>query len=105
VSILPPKYGETHNKEILKQDGIYALTRNPQYTGDIIWFTGFLLIANSLLIYVLVPLAIMWFVLAPLVEEPILMNLYKKQYVYYKSKTPRFLNFKNSIRYIKESML
>ena len=71
--------------------GPYRFTRNPQYLGDIILFTGAILIANSARATVILLLFIFSFILFPLTEEPWLEEQYGEDYLHYKTQTPRFL--------------
>ncbi len=71
--------------------GPYRFTRNPQYLGDILLFTGILLIANSARAATILLLFIISFILFPLTEEPWLEEQYGEDYLRYKIQTPRFL--------------
>ncbi|NRA83458.1 MAG: DUF1295 domain-containing protein [Gammaproteobacteria bacterium] len=92
------------SQEGLSIMGIYSLTRNPQYVGDIIWLSGYLLLTNSLFLCLLIPLAIGWFLLAPRAEEPLLLKLYQQDYVNYSQSTPRFLNYSCTVKYLRNSL-
>ena len=87
----------------LQNSGIYSLTRNPQYVGDIIWLIGYLLLTNSFFLCFLIPLAIGWFLLAPRAEEPMLLKLYQQDYVDYSQSTPRFLSYACTARYLRNN--
>lgn len=76
----------------LKTTGIYEISRNPQYTGDILWIFGYMLFCNSLYLYIAGAMAILWFLLAPFAEEPILLNTFGKEFIKYKNITPKFIN-------------
>jgi len=71
--------------------GPYRFTRNPQYLGDILLFTGILLVANSALAAAILLLFIISFILFPLTEESWLEEQYGEDYLRYKTQTPRFL--------------
>ena len=71
--------------------GPYAFTRNPQYVGDILLFTGVSVIANSEMVLVTHVLTSLVFVVAPLAEEPWLDGQYGDPYREYRSRVPRFL--------------
>ncbi len=71
--------------------GPYRFTRNPQYLGDIIFFLGVSIIANSLLIWIAHALLILVFLIAPLAEEPWLEGQYGRVYREYRRDVPRFL--------------
>ncbi len=79
----------------LKTTGIYEISRNPQYTGDILWIFGYIIFCNSLYLYIVGPMAILWFLLAPIAEEPILLNIFGKDFIRYKSTTPKFINIQS----------
>jgi protein-S-isoprenylcysteine O-methyltransferase Ste14 len=71
--------------------GPYALSRNPQYVGDMTLFLGFIIIANSELVLITHSLTALLFVLAPFAEEPWLVAEYGDEYVVYRRDVPRFL--------------
>ena len=69
----------------------YTITRNPQYVGDIVMISGFLLFFNSYHLSILFLLAIITFIIMPFSEEIWLEEVYGERYVVYKAKTTRFL--------------
>ena len=71
--------------------GPYRFTRNPQYLGDVILFTGLSLVANSRSLWVIHSLAILVLLVTPLAEEIWLEEQYGQAYPEYKKSTPRFL--------------
>ena len=71
--------------------GPYRFTRNPQYVGDIVFFVGVSVIANSLLLWFTHLLLALVFVVAPLAEEPWLEERYGDAYREYRRRVPRFL--------------
>jgi protein-S-isoprenylcysteine O-methyltransferase Ste14 len=71
--------------------GPYRYTRNPQYMGMIIAFTGTSLISNSLYVVVVHLLMIMVYVFAPFTEEVWLEEQYGEEYKTYKNNTARCL--------------
>lgn len=71
--------------------GPYAISRNPQYVGDIALFIGVAIIANSGLVLVTQLLTALLFVVAPLAEEPWLEQQYGEPYVQYRTRVARFL--------------
>lgn len=79
----------------LKTTGIYEISRNPQYTGDILWIFGYMLFCNSLYLYIVGAMAILWFLLAPFAEEPILLNIFGKDFTNYKKTTPKFIHLQS----------
>ena len=71
--------------------GPYRFTRNPQYVGDIAFFVGVSVIANSLFLWVTHLLLVMVFVVAPFAEEPWLDEQYGDAYREYRKRVRRFL--------------
>ena len=72
-------------------DGPYRFTRNPQYVGDIVFFIGVGVIANSVFLWIAHLLLALVFVVAPLTEEPWLEEQYGDAYREYRRRVPRFL--------------
>lgn len=71
--------------------GPYRYTRNPQYLGDMLLFTGMVLISNSLYVLITHVLLILVFAITPLAEEVWLEDIYGEDYQRYKQNTSRFL--------------
>ena len=71
--------------------GPYAFTRNPQYLGDILLFTGVSIVANSELALVTHMLTALIFLITPMAEEPWLAEEYGEEYVRYRRDVARFL--------------
>ena len=71
--------------------GPYAITRNPQYLGDILHFVGVSIAANSELALVTHMLTALVFLVTPIIEEPWLVEQYGDEYVRYRRDVPRFL--------------
>ncbi len=71
--------------------GPYRFTRNPQYLGDIVFFIGVGVIANSVFLWITHLLLVLVFVVAPLTEEPWLEDQYGDAYREYRRRVPRFL--------------
>ena len=71
--------------------GPYRFTRNPQYLGDIVFFVGVSVIANSLLLWITHLLIALVFLVAPLAEEPWLEEQYGDAYREYRRRVRRFL--------------
>ena len=71
--------------------GPYRFTRNPQYVGDIVFFIGVGVIANSVFLWIAHLLLALVFVVAPLTEEPWLEEQYGDAYREYRRRVPRFL--------------
>ena len=70
--------------------GPYRFTRNPQYLGDIVFFIGVGVIANSVFLWIAHLLLALVFVVAPLTEEPWLEEQYGDAYREYRKRVPRF---------------
>ncbi len=75
----------------LTATGAYRYSRNPQYVGTIVGLLGYVLICNSVLTLIVWVLWSVWFVLAPLAEEPWLREQLGAGYREYAAKVPRFL--------------
>ncbi len=75
----------------LRTDGPFQYTRNPQYVGLILAFTGMILITNSFWALITGILIILWLLLAPFSEEPWLREQFGKEYEEYCRKVPRFM--------------
>ena len=70
--------------------GPYRFTRNPQYVGNIMFFVGTSIVANSLLLWITHALFSLVFVLYPITEERWLEDQYGQAYREYRRTTPRF---------------
>lgn len=77
-------------KDGFVSSGPYRFTRNPQYVGDIVFFIGVGVIANSVYLWIAHLLLALWFALAPLAEEPWLEEQYGHAYREYRGRVPRF---------------
>lgn len=75
----------------LQTEGPYRFSRNPQYVGFITILTSGGLLAGSLQTAILAIVGIVWFLLAPLAEEPWLREQYGGKYESYCEAVPRFL--------------
>jgi len=78
-------------QEGLKTDGWYRISRNPVYVVSIIGMAGLGLTVNSGYVYVLLLLWGLFYLVAPVLEEPWLEEAYGESYLKYKSQTPRFI--------------
>jgi len=72
-------------------EGPYLLTRNPQYVGDFLIFTGVALLSNSSVVMVAHLLTALVLLLAPFAEEPWLESHYGDDYAAYRLRVPRYL--------------
>jgi protein-S-isoprenylcysteine O-methyltransferase Ste14 len=77
--------------EGLVAEGPYLLTRNPQYVGDLLLFTGIAVLANSDVVLVTHLLTALVLLVAPFAEEPWLEGQYGDAYVAYRQRVPRYL--------------
>ncbi len=77
------------NRELISS-GPYRLTRNPQYLGNIVFFTGMSIAANSLFLWIVHALLILIFAIAPVTEEPWLESQHGEAYREYRRDVPRF---------------
>ena len=75
----------------LVTDGPFAVSRNPGYLGDLILMAGYMLLSDSRLAGIVAAAAAIWFLLAPLAEEPWLDDRYGEAYRRYKQAHPRWL--------------
>ena len=75
----------------LVTEGPYRYSRNPQYLGTVLFFSGTMLLFNSLYQFVTVTIGVIWFLLAAFVEEPWLRDQFKEEYDTYCKKVPRFI--------------
>ena len=71
--------------------GPYRYSRNPQYVGVILFFSGTILLYNSFYAFVTGIIGIIWFVLTPFIEESWLKEQFKEEYDEYRKKVPRFI--------------
>nr|WP_272506436.1 PEMT/PEM2 methyltransferase family protein [Salinibacter ruber] len=75
----------------LVTDGPFAVSRNPGYVGDLILIAGYVLLTDSGLAGIVGGIGAVWFLLAPLAEEPWLEEQYGESYRRYRQRWPRFL--------------
>ena len=75
--------------------GPYRYTRNPQYVGFIILFTGIIFLTASFMALVTGALAIFLFFIIPFSEEPWLKEKYGEPYENYCKAVPRFIGFRS----------
>jgi len=78
-------------KTTLKGDGFYRYSRNPQYTADLILFTGWGVLSASADAMPVIILTLVTLFMAPFSEEPWLRKMYGKPYEDYCGKVRRFL--------------
>jgi protein-S-isoprenylcysteine O-methyltransferase Ste14 len=75
--------------------GPYRFTRNPQYVGDIVIISGFILVTNSVMSLIVGALGILLFILTPFCEEPWLKEIFGDEYQAYRETIPRFISLKS----------
>ncbi|MFQ5832540.1 MAG: methyltransferase family protein [Candidatus Thorarchaeota archaeon] len=85
--------------------GPYRYTRNPQYLGDVLLMIGIVLVTDSVMALVTGTLAILWFLLAPLAEEPWLSEQFGEEYEQYCRRVPRFVSLRSFSRLTTDSAL
>ena len=71
--------------------GPYRYSRNPQYLGVILFFSGTTLFFNSFYALIIGFIGNVWFSFTPFVEEPWLREQFKEEYDEYCKKVPRFI--------------
>lgn len=69
----------------------YAWSRNPGYLGDLVLMLGYTILTDSRLAGIVALAGSLWFILAPVAEEPWLEETYGEAYLRYKEKHPRWL--------------
>lgn len=84
-------YQSLGKRGTLRTEGPYRFTRNPQYVAVILVYLGFAIIFDSWRGLVTTIFINLWFLLAPLTEEPWLHEQFGVEYEDYCRKTPRFL--------------
>lgn len=75
----------------LVTEGPFAVSRNPGYVGDLVLMAGYVILTDARLAGLLAAGAAIWFLLAPLAEEPWLEGQYGDAYRRYKNRHARFL--------------
>lgn len=75
----------------LHTQGVYRYSRNPQYVGFIAGIVGVLVMSGSGSASLVGVFGILWFIIAPLAEEPWLREQYGEAYDSYRERTPRFV--------------
>ncbi|MGD2200764.1 MAG: isoprenylcysteine carboxylmethyltransferase family protein [Candidatus Bathyarchaeota archaeon] len=75
-------------------DGPYSYSRNPQYLGFTLLYGGIILLADSVKGLLVGAVFILFFLLAPLSEEPWLREQFGEEYDEYLSRIPRFIGWR-----------
>lgn len=75
----------------LKTDGIYARSRNPQYTADIVSLVGWAVLCSSLWALPLIAGIALVFAITPFAEEIWLREKYRGVYTRYCEKVRRYI--------------
>lgn len=86
-----PELSKEQYPGTLLTDGIYARIRNPRYVEVFFWVSGYALIANYVLAYVVVVMSIPVMYLVVLLEERELRERFGATYDDYCRRVPRFL--------------
>jgi len=71
--------------------GPYRYTRNPQYISDSLNIIGYMIFANSWMVWIIGILGVILNILAPFTEEPWLEEKFGEAYLAYKRRVPRFI--------------
>lgn len=71
--------------------GPYSFSRNPQYVGFVILYSGLILVTDSYYALVTGLAFILLVLLTPFSEEPWLEEQYGEEYLAYKERVPRFI--------------
>ena len=75
----------------LVTQGPYSFSRNPQYVGFVIMYSGLILVTDSYYALVTGLAFILLVLLTPFSEEPWLVEQYGEEYMAYKERVPRFI--------------
>ena len=75
----------------LVTEGPFAVSRNPGYLGDLLLIVGYVILTDSRLAAVVGAVGAVWFLLAPLAEEPWLEEQYGDAYRRYRDRVPRWV--------------
>jgi protein-S-isoprenylcysteine O-methyltransferase Ste14 len=78
----------------LVTEGPFAVSRNPGYLGDLLMVVGYVILADSRLAGIVGAGGGVWFLLAPLAEEPWLEEQYGEAYQRYRARVPRWISFR-----------
>lgn len=78
-------------EDMLRTNGLYRYSRNPQFVADVAILAGIGLLSASSLAWPVVLSGILALVLAPFAEEPWLEERYGEAFKKYRSSTRRFL--------------
>lgn len=76
---------------VLKTNGLYRYSRNPQYVADATMLIGWGLLAASIFAFPVIVLAIAVLLVAPLAEEPWMQETYGEEYDKYRRGVRRYL--------------
>jgi len=76
---------------VLRTEGLYRYSRNPQYVSDMMIVVGWILMSASPSAFAIGLASVLVLILAPFAEEPWLIQTYDTQYADYATKVRRFL--------------
>jgi protein-S-isoprenylcysteine O-methyltransferase Ste14 len=82
----------------LVTQGPYSLSRNPQYVGFTILYSGIILVTDSYYALITGLAFILLVLLTPFSEEPWLEEQYGEEYIAYKERVPRFIGIPTNNR-------
>lgn len=74
----------------LALEGPYRWSRNPQYLGDVAATVGWIALTGSARVGLVGLVAVVWYLLLPLAEEPWLEERFGEAYRCYRERVPRF---------------
>jgi len=75
--------------------GPYRFSRNPQYVAEILIYSGIILVTGSFEALIIGIVMMLWFVMAPLSEEPWLAQQFGEPYEEYRQNVPRFIGLRS----------
>ena len=82
-------------KGALLTKGPYRFSRNPQYVAEILIYSGIILVTGSFEALIIGIIMMLWFVMAPLSEEPWLAQQFGEPYEEYRQNVPRFIGLRS----------
>jgi protein-S-isoprenylcysteine O-methyltransferase Ste14 len=97
--------GHYYDTRQIVDEGIYALVRHPQYLAYIFLVSGFALMSQHWLIFVLAIAAILLFIEHSRQEEKEMAQRFSDPYLTYCRKVPRFNIIGGIIRYLQRNKL